>query len=194
MNPGRLISIGLVSGMVIAAAFLAFDRNGLLAWVGVALGALLLLKLLRWPSSRDTLLCVVAVGAWTLSWGAAWAYVVSTWESGEVVELEVASEHTARVWVLDLSEGPLMYYDAPPDVAGRLLAGAPVSMTRGAQVRDGCAHATRVQEVPEERLRDLTRQLESKYEGLHTATTVFYVVLGGKRDRVGVLVELTACE
>ena len=193
MKPGRSIALGVVCCMWVAAAFLAFDRGGLLAWVGVVLGALLLLKILRRPSPRDAVLSLAALGIWAISWGAAWSYVVSTWESGEVVVVDVAGEHTARVWVLDQSDGPLMYYDAPPDVAGRLLEGAPLSMTRNGHTRHECASASRVEDLPEEQLQELIGQLEEKYAGRNTATVVFYSVLGGRRDRVGVLIRLTPC-
>ncbi|NNL85150.1 MAG: hypothetical protein HKP27_05830 [Myxococcales bacterium] len=193
MSPDRLLAVGVVACMLAAAAFLVVDRGGLLAWIGVVVGALLLLKILRRPSPRDTMLSVAILGTWTIAWGATWNYVVSTWESGEVVQLEVAGEHTARVWVLDMSDGPNMYYDAPPDVANRLLAGAPLSITRNGQVRHGCATTSRVQELPEEQIQDLIDRMEEKYKGRNRATDVFYSVLGVRRDRVGLLIKLTPC-
>lgn len=180
--------------MCVAAAVLVIDRGGLLAWIGLVLGALLLLKMLRRPSPRDTTLCVAILGIWGIAWGATWYYVVSTWESGEVVQIEVAGGHTARVWVLDMNDGLSMYYDAPPDVASRLLEGARLSMTRDGHVRDECATASRVAELPEEQLQGLITRMEEKYEGRNTATDVFYAVLGVRRDRVGLLIELTPCE
>lgn len=193
MSSSRLIAVAVASSMVIAAVLLVVDRGGLLAWSGAVLGALLLLKVLLRPSPRDVLLSVATLGVWAVSWGAAWAYVVSTWESGEVVQIEVAGGDIARVWVLDTSDGPLMYYEAPPDVANRLLAGAPLSMTRNGQVQNECANASRVEELPEEQVQDLLSQLEEKYEGRNTATAVFYAVLGVQRDRVGMLIRLAPC-
>ncbi len=189
----RLIAVGAVSCMFAAAAFLVVERGGLLAWVGAIVGVLLLLKILLRPSPRDAALSVAILGIWALSWGATWNYVKSTWESGEVVQLVIDGEYAARVWVLDMSDGPIMYYDAPPDVASRLLAGVPLSMTRNGHVRHACASASRVQDLPEERMQDLLDEMEKKYDGGSTATQVFYSVLGGKRDRVGVLVRLIPC-
>ena len=193
MSASRWAALGAAAGLLLAAAFLAIDRNGLLAWLGVGLGVFLLIKCLRRPSPRDAMLAVTVIGVWAACWGAAWKYVESTWESGEVVQLEIEGAHTARVWVLDGSDGPLMYYDAPPEAASRLLAGAPISMTRNGQLRQACAAATRVDALPKERYDALLDQMLEKYEGLNTATNVFYVVLGGKRDRVGVLVGLGPC-
>jgi len=192
--PSRWIPVAAATCMFAAGAFLAVDRGGLLAWIGLVIGALLLYKTLRRPSPRDTTLALAILGIWALSWAATWNYVVSAWESGEVVQIEVAGGHTARVWVLDTSDGPAMYYDAPPDVADRLLAGAPLSITRNGHVRHECAAASRVDELPEERVQDVYEQMLEKYEDLNTATDVFYVVLGGRRGRVGLLIELTPCE
>ncbi len=190
----RSVALGRIAGMLVAAAFLVVDRGGLLAWIGVILGSLLLLKILLWPSRRDAILSIAIPAVWAVSWVGTWAYVVSTWESGEVVQLEVADDHTARVWVLDASDGPTMYYDAPPDVADSLLAGAPVSMTRNGRVSQGCAAVSRVEEVPEERLQNLIDQMERKYENRTTATDVFYLMLGVKRDRVGLIITPGPCE
>jgi len=180
--------------MAVGAAYLVVDRGGLLAWIGVVLGALVLLKVLLRPSPRDAMWSVAILGIWIASWVIAWSYVRSTWESGEVVQIEIAGGHTARVWVLDTSEGPVMYYDAPPDVADRLLAGTSLSMTRDGHVRNECASASRVEELPDARVQDLIERMAEKYEGRNTATEVFYSVLGGKRDRVGLVIELTPCE
>ena len=188
-----MFAVGVVSSMFAVAAFLVIDRGGLLAWIGVVLGALLLLKVLRRPSPRDTIFSVVALGIWAVSWGATWGYVMSAWESGEVVQIEVDSAHTARVWVIDTNDGPIMYYDAPPGVAARLLAGAPLSMTRNGHVTHECAAADRSQELPEERVQDLLHRMEEKYEGRNTATDVFYAVLGVRRDRVGLVIEMNPC-
>lgn len=193
MSPSRFIAVGVTACLFVAAAFLIVDRGGLLAWVGVVVGTLLFLKFLRRPSPRDAALSVAILGIWTISWGATWNYVKSTWESGEVVQLVIDGGHTARVWVLDLNNGPIMYYDAPPDVASRLLAGAPISMTRNGHVGHECAAASRVQDLPEERMQDVINEMERKYEGESTATKVFYSVLGGKRDRVGLVIGLTPC-
>lgn len=193
MFTSRSIAVGVASCLFVASAFLVVDRGGLLAWGGGVLGALLLLKVLRRPSSRDVVLTVAVLGLWTLSWVATWSYVKATWESGEVVQLVIDDRHTARVWVLDMSDGPTMYYDAPPDIASRLLAGASVSMTRNGRVRHECASASLVRDLPDERVQDVIHEMEEKYSGGNTATAVFYSVLGGKRDRVPLLIHLTPC-
>ncbi len=39
VNPSRILPIGMAAGLLVAAVFLAIDRNGLLAWLGVLLAA-----------------------------------------------------------------------------------------------------------------------------------------------------------
>lgn len=193
MGPSRPIAIVAASCLFLAGAFLAVDRGGLLAWLGVALGALLGAKVLLRPASRDAVLALATLGLWAVAWVATWTYVRSTWESGEVVQLELAGGHVARVWVIDPSDGPVMYYDAPPDAASRLLAGTSLTMTRDGQARQECATAVRADELPEERLQELYGHMEDKYQGRNTATVVFYSVLGVQRDRVGLVIRLTPC-
>ncbi len=194
MNTNRMIAFGLTGGMLIATTLLVVDRGGLLAWVGIVLGSLLFLKFLRRPSPRDAALAAALLGIWAAAWGATWMYVVSTWESGEVVQIDVADEHTARVWVLDTDDGPVMYYDAPPDVASSLLAGASLSVTRDGRVEDACASASRVEELPEERIQGLLEAMEEKYGSRNRATDVFYALIGVKRNRVGLVVTVVPCE
>ena len=194
LGPQRSISVGAACCLSVVAAFLVIDRGGVLSWVGTVLGAVLFLKILLRPSPRDAMLCVAVLATWAVSWFVTWKYVVSTWESGEVVHVEVDGGHTARLWVLDLSDGPAMYYDAPPGAASQLLAGAPLSMTRHEQISRGCASASLVEELPEHFIQDVFNRMLEKYGSRNTATDVFYALLGVKRNRVGLLIQLTPCE
>ncbi len=193
MHAGRVLALAVGICMFVAAAALVVDRGGLLAWIGVVAALLVLLKILRWPARHDASIALATLGVWAIAWGGTWSYVVSTWESGEVVELDVAGGHTARVWVLDMSDKPVMYYDAPPDVAGSLLAGARLTVTRNGRVSQGCADAARVDGTAEVRLQEVFSRMEEKYKERNRATEIFYSVLGGRRDRVAVLMELTPC-
>ena len=193
MDLGRSIAVCLAAALFVAGGFAAFDRGGLLAWIGVLLGALLLLKAWRRPSPKDAVLALAALGLWLVGWAATWQYVMSTWESGEVVQIEVEGGHVARLWVLELNGEPHMYYDAPPEIARQLLAGAALSVERGGQIRQGCASAERVDDLPEARMQEALGLMEAKYADQNMATNVFYVVLGGRRDRVGLLMKLEPC-
>ena len=180
-------------GMLLCGVYLVVDRGGLLAWLGVALAAALLLKGLRWPSPADVLMSLATVSLWAGAWAATWYYVVTTWESGEVVEVNIDGGHRARVWVLDLSDGPVMYYDAPPQVAEQVRDGVPMTVTRGQRLQTGCARASRVEQLPEARVQEVLDAMTAKYRDSNRATDVFYAVLGGKRNRVGVLMSLAPC-
>lgn len=186
-------ALAVAGCMGVASVSLIVDRGGLLAWVGLALSVAVLAKALRWPSPADALTALAIASLWAGAWAATWYYVVTTWESGEVVEIEVDGGHRARVWVLDLNDGPVMYYDAPPAIAQRLLDGAPMTVTRGQRTQSGCARAARVEDLPEARLQDALDAMSRKYRDSNRATGIFYAVLGGKRDRVDVLMSLGPC-
>ena len=109
------------------------------------------------------------------------------------MQVEIADGDSIRVWVIDTSDGPAMYHDAPPEVAERLLAGVPVSMTRNGRVTRACAAAAPIDALPEEQVAGLLRVMEEKYAGRNTATAVFYAVLGVRRDSVGLLLRLEPC-
>ena len=193
MPSRRNLAVGLSSLLLLAGVALAIDRGGLLAWLGVVLGGALLFKAVKRSGATDPVLAASVLAAWGLSWGIAWFYVQSTWESGEVVQIEVDGGRPARVWVMDTEAGPIMYYDAPPEAAQGLLAGAPMTMVRNRALQEGCARATRLEDLPAERVQDLFGRMEQKYGEQSSATNVFYLVLGVKRDRVGLVIELAAC-
>ncbi len=192
--PPKSIAICVALGMFAAAVFLVVDRGGILAWIGVVAGALLFLKVLRWPSPRDAVTSVAVLGIWVMLWAGTWWYVRSAWESGEVLQMRIADKHTVRVWVLDMSDGPVVYYDAPPEAAELLLRGAPLSWTRARSNTQGCAAAERVSDLSEEQALAVVKLMEEKYKGANMATNVFYLALGGKRDREGLLIRQQPCD
>ncbi len=146
------------------------------------------------PAPRDAVWAVAALVLFGVAWGTVWFYVVSTWESGEVVQLTLADNHVARVWVLDTEAGPAMYYDAPPRVAELLLASAPVTMTRNDGDVQGCARASRVEALPEARVQQLLGRMQTKYAHRNTATAVYYALLGVRRNRLGLVIEIGPCD
>ena len=192
--PPRSIAIWVALGMFAAAVFLVVDRGGILAWVGVVAGALLFLKVLRWPSPRDAVTSVSVLGIWVMLWAGTWWYVRAAWESGEVLQMRIADKQTVRVWVLDMSDGPVVYYDAPPEAADLLLGGAPLSWTRAGHTKQGCAAVERASDLSEEQALAVVELMEEKYKGANMATNVFYLALGGKRDREGLLIRQQTCD
>ena len=183
-------------GLLIASGCLVYLRGGGLAWSGVIVSVLLLAKHVALPSRRDVFVVLGFAALWAASWPAAWAYVRSTWESGEVVEIDVRisdESHAARVWVLDVDGDWLMYYDAPPRIAQALIAGAPMTVERGERRMEGCANATRVSDMPSEERDALLAVMEAKYGEQGHATTIFYAVLGGRKDRIGLALRVEDC-
>ena len=196
-SPLRTIAFRVLAlGLLAASGALAVSRSGLLAWLGLIVATFLLAKHFRRPAGSDLAIAALCVVVWSAAWGATWAYVRSTWESGEVVELGVTvgdAVRVARVWILDVEGAPVMYYDAPPEVAEALLATAPITIQRGPQRIEGCANAAAVDTLPEDELASLLGEMQEKYRERNRATDVFYVVLGVERDRTGLVLRVQPC-
>lgn len=183
-------------GLLITSGYLVYLRGGILAWSGLVAALLLLAKHFARPARTDVFVALGFTVLWAASWAAAWGYVRSTWESGEVVEIGVrvsAEIHTARVWILDVDGEPLMYYDAPPQVAHALLASAPMTIERGDENMAGCADATAVGDLSGEELAGVLGVMEAKYQERNRATDVFYSVIGVERDRIGLVLRIKEC-
>ena len=185
----------LVTGLAtLAALFLVVDRGGLIAWSVLVLGAALLAKIWFKPSKADMGLGIGLASIGVLAWFGTLYYVISTYESGEVVELSIKTNngaHTARLWVLDIGADPVVYYDADPEVAASLLAGTPLQFTRSGKVSTRIPKATPVATLPEDEANRILSVMESKYRGRTTAADVYYLMLGNPRDRVALIASLT---
>ena len=183
-----------VAGITTAVALLlVIDRGGVLAWVTLSVGVALLAKIWFKPSAIDPGLSVGLAAVSALAWVGVFYYVISTWESGEVVELAIDTSegvHTARVWVLDIGESPLVYYDAEPEVAESLLDGKPVQFTRAGTVSTRIPEATRVDALPEDEANRVFEAMVTKYGDRVDAADVYYLMLGRSRDRVAVVASL----
>lgn len=197
-----LLKRPLSGAIAVAAAFLLlaagvvliYQRNGVLAWLGLLLGAGLLLKFWIRPSHWDLPLSLMISTVWTLAWAAIFYYVISTWESGEVVELTIETPsggHTARTWIMEEPNVLMLYYDAPTQVAEALLSGAPVAVIRGnAPLSFKHYTAVRVEDMPEDEINQVLDLMSKKYGERNAAADLFYGFLGRSRDRVGVVVEI----
>lgn len=182
--------------LLVTSGTIVHLRGGALAWLGLVLASLLLTKHFVSPSRIDVFLALGITVLWAASWAAAWGYVRSTWESGEVVEISIRLSDellTARVWVLDVDDQWMMYYDAPPRIGQALLNDAPITVKRGNKTAEGCADATLVSDLPTEERDRLLASMEAKYEAQSLATTVFYGVLGGRKDRIGLALRVNEC-
>lgn len=188
------IATVLAALIAVIGTVLAVERGGLLSWVGLALGAALLIKIYVRPSASDLVLSIGAASVWALAWAGAAYYVFSAWESGEVVELSVETRdgtHTARVWVLDDGDSLVLYYDAEPEIADAITSGNQIRVHRQDQlVRLGQVVTMPADDVPAEEMSRLYGLMNQKYGDRNFATDVFYGVLGRSRDRVAVVVKI----
>ncbi len=193
MLKSRRTAIVLAVLTIVAALLLVVERGGLIAWAALLLGIALLVKIWRKPASRDLGLSLGLILFFVVAWVGSFYYVIATWESGEVVELVIDTSkgpHTARVWIMDMGTSPTIYYDAEPEVADALLAGKPLQLTRAGATSTRIPKATRFDELPEKEASRIFEAMETKYKGLNGGAIVYYVMLGGGRDRVVVVADL----
>jgi len=189
----RVIATSVAALIALVGIALSFERGGLLAWVGLIVGLVLLGKTLVRPSKLDFWLTISAASLWAFAWAGTTYYVISTWESGEVVELGIdmpSGTHTARVWILDTDESPLIIYDAPREVADFLLSGVPVRLKRHGEESLKRPVVMLSDELPEEEVNRVYELLAEKYGDRNAATDVFYGVLGRSRNRVLLLLRM----
>ncbi len=184
----------LIAGITIVIATVALlDRDGVLPWATLLIGSGLIGKIWLKPSAKDV---AVSLGFMLIA-GCLWAgtvyYVISTYESGEVVELAINTDkgaHTARVWVLDMEADEVVYYEADPHVADALLAGGPLQYTRGDATSTRIPDAKRVDAIPPAEANRILGIMAEKYQERMTAADIYYVMLGSPRDRVALVVTL----
>jgi len=183
----------LFVGLAIAGILL---RPGLVVWVAAILGTLLLLKLWRRPAlaaKTDIALAGGLITVTVLAWAGTWFYVMSVWESGEVVELAIDTPdgvHTARVWVMDMGSNPVVFYDAEPPIAKALLSGQPLGFTRAGKQSSRIPRAAKAETLPEARQQEVLDAMAEQYGERNSAATVYYLMLGRLRHRVPLVIEL----
>lgn len=183
-----------VAGLTtIAALFLVIDRGGAIAWGTCVLGGALLVKVWVKPSESDTAWCLAMAMIAALAWAGTFYYVITTYESGEVVELAIdvgSDTHVARVWVLEMGADPIIYYETDPVVAESLLSGKPLQFTRAGETSTRIPHAELAGSIPEDEANRVLEVMGAKYGDRMTAVNVYYALLGSPRDRVAVVVTL----
>ena len=190
-NRTQRIALGVTGFTAALALFLAIDRGGLFAWSLLLASTGLLIKIRLKPSKRDLALSIgLATGA-GLIWASVLYYVISTYESGEVVELAIQTHqgtHSARLWVLDIGTKLVVYYDAEPHVAKSLLSGQPAQLTRAGTTSTCTPQANPVDALPKAEAERLLAVMETKYGNRMKAADVYYLVLGRPRDRAALVV------
>ncbi|MGI9327039.1 MAG: hypothetical protein ACR2PZ_17610 [Pseudomonadales bacterium] len=178
---------------VVVALILLVDRGGLIAWATLIIGVALLAKIWLKPARLDLGFSVGLAVVPVLAWFGTLYYVISTWESGEVVELAIntsSGPHTARLWVLDIEETPLVYYDAEPEAAKSLLAARPLQFTRAGEVSTRIPKARKIDALPEDEANQILEAMATKYGNRNAAADYYYGLLGRSRDRVALVAHL----
>ncbi len=189
----KLVARAVAAAILLVGIVLIVERGGILAWVGAIAGIAMLVKCYLRPSRIDVALGLCAATIWALAWAGTIYYVISTWESGEVVQLAIETHHgphTARVWILDTGESPVAIYDAPPQAARALMSGNPLKLTRAGEVSVRHPKAIPADKMPEAELNAIYRLMDEKYGERNFATSVYYTMLGRMRNRVLMIVTL----
>jgi len=187
----RTLALLIQGMMLLVASVLLVDRGGLIAWSIFIVTLGLLIKTWRKPGKTDVRLSLALAMFAGLAWAVTLNYVISTYESGEVVELTVDTVngvHKARVWIFDGPVDEIAYYDAEPEVADALLSGQPLQFLRGGKVSTRLPKAALADNLSEDEAKRVFDAMSAKYGARMTAADLYYVLLGRPRDRVALIV------
>ncbi|NKC01226.1 MAG: hypothetical protein GKR90_22395 [Pseudomonadales bacterium] len=194
MLKSRISTIAILGLTIAVALVLIIDRGGLIAWSAFVIGVVLLAKSWFKPRKLDLVLAGGLAIFSLLAWLGSFYYVISTYESGEVIELTIDTKsglHTARLWVFEHGgPGPVIYYDAEPEAAESLLAGRSLQFTRDGAVNTQIPNARRVEAIPEEEASGILEAMATKYGDRMIAADVYYLLVGRPRDRVALVIRL----
>ena len=193
MTNSRKLPALIAPAVTASAGLLVIDRGGMIAWGTLLVGAVLFTKIWLKPSAADLKLCLSLVAVSVLAWIGTLGYVISTWESAEVVELTIETRsgpHTARVWVLDMDDQPVIYYDATAAAAESLLAGAPLQLVRRGAVSRRVPKARKAADLPVAEAEQIIAAMSMKYGRRVDAADIWYLMLGRSQDRVAVVARL----
>ncbi len=193
MSDSQKITTSISILVVLVALGLLGVRGGAIALIALLVGTGLLVKIRFKPSANDMRLCLITAVVFAVAWIGTYSYVISTWESGEVVELAIDTEeavHTARLWVMDVDDREIVYYDAQPVAAKSLLAGKPLQFTRGGEVTTRIPKARLVNDVPEDEAGLVLETMGTKYGDRNKAATIYYIMIGSPHDRISLVVDL----
>jgi hypothetical protein len=189
----QTLAVSAAGITTVAGLILLLDRGGLIAAALLLIGIALLVKARLKPARTDLGLCVGLAAIVASTWIATFQYVISTWESSEVVELAIETgegTHNARVWVMDIGEHPVVYYDAPPRAAKALLEGKPLQLTRAGEVSTRIPEATEIELLPEDEAIEILEAMEAKYGDRVDAADIYYLMLGRPWDRIALVATL----
>ena len=193
MTNSRTIAVFIAGLTSIIALLLLINRGGLIAWCALIFSVALLAKIHLRHSDLDLGISIGLATIPVIMWYMTLYYVISTYESGEVVELDIDTEngtHAARLWVLEIDNELLVYYDAEPDVANALFDGRPLRFTRDGKESARIPEATRADSLSDDDAESIASAMNTKYGRRVFASSVYYLVLGRPRDRIALVVKL----
>jgi|GEM_PF-3667558 len=185
------ITFAIALATFLVAAYLLWYRGGYLAWIGVGLGALQLIKIFTLSKKSDIYLVPMLSVLWGASWGLVFYLIIAGWESGEVTALTISvgsEEHVARVWLLDWNGTPAATYVTSSTVVDALASGTAVDVATAGVSSSWLPQVTDYAELSPTELNEINTLYFEKYGDLNNWTTVFYAWLGNVKDRQTVLI------
>ena len=176
----KTLAISLFILLLLGSLFLAYEREGLLPWSsallsGVGLASMTFLR------GRRSLYCLVLISSLVgISWASSTYYVFSTWESGEVVEIQLQEDVIIRTWVVESGGKEIVIYDCPPEYQALVEASNLASLTRGNERYRADLRAVPA-EFGSEELDNVYALYLEKYADQSRATDVYYLLIGARR-------------
>lgn len=166
--------------LLLGSLFLVYEREGLLAWGSALLGGLGL-ALMSVLHGRRSLYCLVTIYAVVgICWAGSIYYVYSSWESGEVLQIQLEDGVTFRTWVVDSGGQEIVIYECPPENQAMVEAGSLVTLQRGEDRYEADMRAVAV-DFSSEELANIYALYEEKYAKQSEATDMYYLLIGPRR-------------
>jgi len=186
----------VIAGLIaVLGILLVVERGGGFGWSGGVIGIALLVKVYARPSRFDLKISISIAAILSVICAGTLYLVRSTWESGEVVELRVdlpTGVHIARVWVLNIDESIVVYYDAEPDIVATLISDPQISVIREGELIGFSNVQVRPTEiVPVAEVNQIFQMWEEKYGRRTQASVVYSLMFGRSRDKEAMILTLT---
>jgi hypothetical protein len=177
----KSLAISVFILLLLGSLFLAYERLGLLPWISVLLSGVGL-ALMTVLTGRRSLYCLVLIsGLVGFSWAGSTYYVFSTWESGEVVEIQLEDGVIIRTWVVESDGKEIVIYDCPPEYQTLVEASNLVSFNRGNKRYNADLLAVPAEELSSDEADNIYAMYLEKYPDQSSATDVYYLLIGPRR-------------
>lgn len=180
MNPIKTIAVSTFSLLLLISLYLVYQRTGLLPIVGAALGGLGLALTAFLQGKKLAYSLIGIVLAVVMAWTGSIYFVFSTWESGEVVEIQFDDNIVVRTWVVEEGGQEVVIYDCPPEWTSQVAGSTSVTVQRGSEQYLADLRVVDAGMGSDE-LNKVYALYEEKYTSQSRATEIYYLMIGPRR-------------